>query len=275
MSRDTDESESTPIRRTHDAIQRLVDEHAHQLYQLALRFCTTAEEAEDLVQEVFLQAFRAWESFRHESSEKTWLYTIAARSCQRMHRKRSGEPARIGSLQELLPFGDQLIAAIPSDQDDLLQQQIDKEARERIEREIASLPDEFRIPLILKEIVGFSTHEIASILDTPQATVRSRIHRARLKLRSAVDAALPRNPNPAPPSAYPVQTCLDLLDAKQDALDRGVPFDTSVICDRCRSVFASLDLTQHICRQIASDSPLPKGLRERLRGEIAPPSNSH
>ncbi len=257
-----------------DELNRLVNDHAGQLYHLALRFCTTTEEAEDLVQEVFLQAFRAWESFRHESSEKTWLYTIAARACQRMHRKRSGEPAHIGSLNDLLPFGDPLIAAIPSDQHDALQLQIHIEARQRMESEIVLLPDEFRIPLILKDIVGFPTPEIALILDIPEATVRSRVHRARLKLRSAVDAALPRIPSPAPPPAYPVQTCLDLLDAKQDALDRGITFNSTVICDRCRSVFASLDLTHDICRQIASDSALPDGLRERLRRRLSLPQES-
>lgn len=119
-------------------IARLVEEHAGQLYQLAFRFCGSRDEAEDLVQEVFLHAHRSWDGFRGESSEKTWLYKIAARACQRMHRKRSCEPDQIGSLHDLLPFGDPLIAVIASEQDDLLQQQIwarsERAARNRDDR---------------------------------------------------------------------------------------------------------------------------------------------
>lgn len=250
------------------ALQRLVDEYGGQLYSLGLRFCGDRTEAEDLVQEVFLQAFRAWSTFEGRSSPKTWLYTIAARTCQRMHRKRAGEPDRIGSLDELLPFGEALIAAVPSELDDAVQIQIRREARERLEAAIASLPDEFRVPLILKEIVGFTVPDVAQVLGIEEGTIRSRVHRARLKLRAAVDAVIPRDPKEAPPPAYDQQTCLDLLNAKQDALDRGVPFDSTIICDRCRSVFSSLDLTQEVCRDLAQDT-LPVGLRSRLSAAIS------
>ncbi len=257
-------AEPHPERETpHIALSRLVDEHAAQLYQLALRFCGDRTEAEDLVQEVYLSAFRSWDSFRGESDPRTWLYRIAARACQRMHRKRSGEPDRLVSLDAHLPFGDSLIALVPADQPDAVQAQIRVEARERLEAAIAELPDDFRVPLILKELVGFSVREIAGILDMEEGTVRSRVHRARLKLRAAAEAAIPRSPVPAPPPAYEERVCLDLLNAKQDALDRGVPFAGEVICDRCRAVFASLDLTQEICRDLSSGD-LPPGLRERL-----------
>ena len=249
------------------AIQRLVDAHGGALFGLASRFCGSADEAEDLVQEVFLQAFRSWDGFRGEADSKTWLFRIAANACQRMHRKRAGEPEHMGSLDALLPFGDPLIAVIADDLPDAEQNQIRAEALDRLEREIARLPEEFRVPLVLKDLVGFRVREIAGILDMEEGTVRSRVHRARLRLRAAVDEVLPRNPDPAPPPAYEERTCLDLLNAKQDALDRGVPFDTSVICDRCRSVFASLDLTRDACRALASDC-LPDGVRERLLDRI-------
>jgi RNA polymerase sigma-70 factor (ECF subfamily) len=251
------------------AIQRLVDEYGGQLYNLAFRFCGSRDEAEDLVQEVFLQAFRSWGEFRGDADPKTWLFRIAANACQRMHRKKSGEPQHIGSLESLLPFGDRLIAVVADDQADAVQAQIRAEALERLEGEIARLPDEFRVPLVLKDLVGFTLREVASVLGLEEGTVRSRVHRARLKLRAAVDESLPRNPAPAPPPAYEDQTCLDLLDAKQEALDRGVPFDTAVICDRCRSVFASLDLTQEVCRSLADDC-LPSGVRERLLQRVRP-----
>ncbi|MHC5114458.1 MAG: RNA polymerase sigma factor, partial [Planctomycetota bacterium] len=110
-------------------VQALVDEYGGQLYALGVRFCGDRTEAEDLVQEVFLQAYRAWDSFEGRSSRRTWLYTIAARACQRMHRKRAGEPERMGSLDELLPFGEPLIAVIPGELDDAQQGRIRAEAR--------------------------------------------------------------------------------------------------------------------------------------------------
>lgn len=251
-----------------EAVRRLADLYGGQIFSLGMRFCGDATDAEDLVQDVFLQAFRGWSKFEGRSSPKTWLYTIAARACQRMHRKRAGEPEQIGSLDQLLPFGDPLIAVIPGEQQDAVQIEIRKEAREQIERAIASLPVEFRVPLILKDIVEFTVPEVARILGIEEGTIRSRVHRARLKLRAHVDGAIPRSAEEAPPPAYSKQVCLDLLAAKQDALDRGEPFDSEIICDRCRSVFASLDLTQDICHDLANDR-LSEDLRARIVASIA------
>ena len=250
-----------------EAVQRLVDEHGGALYSIARRLCGDPDEAEDLVQEVFLRAHKSWEGFRGESSERAWLYRIAANACQRMHRRRSGEPERIGSLDELLPWGEPRIAAIASEQEDASQLRIRAEGRERLESEIARLPDSFRVPLVLKEIAGLSSAEIAGILGLGEGTVRSRVHRARLKLRAAVDRVLPRRAGDAPPPEYDERTCLDLLEAKQAALDRGERFESEVVCERCRSVFASLDLTQEVCRELAAGG-MPEGLRERLRGRL-------
>ena len=239
-----------------------------RMYQLALRFCGDPDQAEDLVQEVFLQAYRGWAGFRGDSDVKTWLYRIAARACQRMHRRRTGEPEQMASIDAPLPFGEPLIAVIPDEQGDALQQQIREEARERLEAEISRLPDDFRVPLVLKEIVGLGIQQVAEILGLEQGTVRSRLHRARLKLRHAIDPAIPRTPEPAPPPAYDQQTCLDLLDAKQNALDRGVPFANEIICQRCQSVFAELDLAQSLCAQLAKGE-MPPSLRQKLAQQIS------
>lgn len=160
-----------------------------------------------------------------------------------------------------------MIAALPSDLPDMLAEQVRDEARQRLESEIARLPETFRVPLILKDIVGLSAPEIAAIMDIRLDTVRSRVHRARLKLRDAVDRVFPRDPEPATTPAYPRRACLDLLNAKQDTLDRGVPFDTSVICRRCRSVFASLDLTRDLCHELASGR-LPRDVLQHLEARL-------
>ncbi len=240
----------------------LVDAHGGRLHALGRRFCGSHHEAEDLVQETFLQAYRSWHQFQGRSSVMAWLYAIAARLCQRFHRKRSGEPERMESV-DLMPMTESEMAVVPREADDPLMDGILREGRQRIETAIASLPLMFRMPLVLKEIVGLSVDEIAGILGLKSTTVRTRLHRARMRLRATLETALPRQEVPRP--ALSKQLCLDLLHAKQEALDRNVPFEFPghIVCERCAEFFATLDLTRDICRDIAGGE-LPEGLRQQI-----------
>jgi RNA polymerase sigma-70 factor (ECF subfamily) len=243
------------------ALPILVEAFGPRLHTLGLRFCGNAEEAQDLVQEVFLLAYRKWDAFEGRAKASTWLYTIAARACQRMHRKRSGEPEHIQSLDDLLPFGAPRIAVVPDPGEGPEAAEIRAEARREVERAIASLPTIFRLPLVLKEIAGFSLAEIAQILDVKEATVKTRVHRARLGVRRALAGALPERD--VPQAVYSRQVCLDLLSAKQEALDRGVEFafPDGVVCERCAELFATLDLAQEVCRGLGEGEGLPEELR--------------
>ena len=245
------------------AIPRLLEQHGGRLYGLGLRLCGAPEEAEDLVQETFLQAYRSWDQFEGRSKPSTWLFTIASRVCQRMHRRRAGQPEKMESLDELAPFLDKEIAVPP---DGPLDAQIRKEGLARVEEAITNLPIDFRMPLILKDIVGFSVAEVASVLGLEEATVKTRVHRARLRLRAELTKGF--ESRALPPPAYGKQVCLDLLEAKQEALDRGVEFPQEVICDRCRAVFASLDLTGDICAALGRGE-MPSGLEKRLLEQIS------
>lgn len=248
------------------ALPILVEAHGGRLYSLGMRFCGNWQEAEDLVQETFLQAYRKWDQFEGRSKPSTWLYTIASRICQRMHRKRSGEPDKTESLDELLPFGEPRMAVAPAE-DDPLSEQIRREGRERIEEEISALPALFRQPLVLRELAGFSMEEIAAILDVNPATVKTRIHRARLKIRKALEDVLPRRE--VPPPAYSKTVCLDLLQAKQESLDNQVAFEfpDQIICERCAEVFATMDLTQSLCGDLL-DGELPQEVQQALLARL-------
>ena len=130
---------------------------------------------------------------------------------------------------------------------------------------ILELPVDFRMPLVLKDVVGLPISEIGAILDIKPATVKTRVHRARLKIRKALEATMV--PRELPPAAYERQVCLDLLDAKQDALDHGAPMPDEVVCRRCQAVFESLDLGKEICAQLG-EGILPPDVRERLLATI-------
>ncbi len=82
---------------------RLYRDHVDRIYRLAQRLCGHSDDARDLVQETFLNAFRKFKQFRGEAQVSTWLYTIASRACLRMRRRRKGEPERELSLEEFIP----------------------------------------------------------------------------------------------------------------------------------------------------------------------------
>lgn len=248
-----------------EAIPKLLEQHGGQIYALGLRLCGGPEAAEDLVQQTFLNAFRRWDGFEGRSEPSTWLYSIAVRACRRQKRRRAGEPARIESLEELLPHEGDAVPALSSG-DGPLDEQMRREAREIIERGLTRLPLEFRLPLVLKDIAGFSLAQAAEVLGLREETVKTRVHRARLKLRKEIEEGLPGEPAVLHAST---QVCLDLLRAKLEALDRGVefPLPGDEICSRCESLFAALDLEKDVCVDLRQGQ-LPPRLRAALLAEM-------
>lgn len=261
----------TPAR---EAIPLLLDAHGDRLFQLGLRNCRTRAEAQDLVQETMIQALGSWDSFQGRSRASTWLFQIAVRTCRRMHRRRSGEPDRFESLDHFRHG-----SAIPGFHDDG-RGEADPgrtlargEVAERLDAALALIPEDFRISLVLKDIADFSLAEVAAILDVPTATVKTRVHRGRVRLREALEAegALPALPASG---VTPRQVCMDLLAAKLEAMDRGVPFPFphGEVCDRCAALFRSMDLAADVCASLGRGSlpePFRSALRERLRGSPA------
>jgi RNA polymerase sigma-70 factor (ECF subfamily) len=250
-----------------DVIPRLMDDYADHIYGLGLRMCDDPEKAQDLVQETFMRAFRSWASFDGRSKPSTWLYTIASRSCQRMERRRAGEPRHMRPLEELLPSGERTVVDIPSGRDTPLEWVERKDVVDAVRTAIDSLPIHFRLPLVLKEIEDLSVEDVARILGVKEATVKTRLHRARLLIRRALAVPLPQKPAPDGDSAE--GACMDLLWAKQEALDRGVdfPIPEQHLCERCRSVFATLDLTGDVCH-LLGDVKLPDEARRALEKRV-------
>ncbi|MBX3361347.1 MAG: RNA polymerase sigma factor [Phycisphaeraceae bacterium] len=268
------ESSGTQTRLPQDAseaIPQLVRSHGDRIMGLALRLTRSRHEAEDLVQETFAQAFRKWGTFRGESDPGTWLYTIAVRLWRKKSR-RSGRAPR--SLTDLAPFKDATVAdltlARPSTIDDIPAK---REAITAMEHAIASLPDEFRLAIVLKDILELDTTDVAAALGIKPQTVKTRVHRARLLLRAKLMTRVPQRKAPAP--IYEKQVCFDLLRAKLDAMDagRGFPIGQSVVCERCRAVFAELDLTQNVCAALSTGA-ISTPLQNRLRAIAASPAKA-
>jgi RNA polymerase sigma-70 factor, ECF subfamily len=167
------------------AFETIVRRYQARIYRLACRL-TSDTDAPDVLQETFLQVYRHLPSFRGESQFGTWLYRIASNAAL-MHRRARMRRAT-SSLETFLPrFDDQgMHAATPAElqvaarADELLDRQLlAKKAREAIAR----LPDLYREAFVLRDLEEMSTADVARTLGVEPATVRQRVHRARLMVR--------------------------------------------------------------------------------------------
>ena len=166
------------------ACTECIDLHSPGVYRLALRMTGSPEEAEDITQETFLNAFKAIDSFEGRSGLGTWLYRIAHNTALMRLRKKqplyvSIDPPVEPELEERTPTPVQLFdwCCLPE------QDFATSEARSELEQAIADLPETLRAVFVLRELEGLSTEETAHVLGVSSANVKVRLHRARLWLR--------------------------------------------------------------------------------------------
>ncbi len=158
--------------------------HANALYGSAYRLTRNAGDAEDLVQETMLRAYRFWHTYTEGSNCKAWLFRILSNtfinSYQR--KKRSGEILNAAAAEQESTDGVLIHAKAQSQlsPEELLVQQ---SLSEDVERALAAIPKDFRIAVVLCDVEGFSYKEISEILECPVGTVMSRLYRGRRLLQ--------------------------------------------------------------------------------------------
>lgn len=168
------------------AFEEMVRLYQHKVFNLVYRMIGSAEEAEDIAQEVFVTVFKAIDSFRGESKFSTWLYRIAANHCKnrmkylgRRSYKATGEldEAAEREMQDAQPS-----AMRPHvDGPDAVLEGLQLERM--VQSGIAALDEEHRALIVLRDVEDLSYDEIASITGLAEGTVKSRLHRARLALK--------------------------------------------------------------------------------------------
>jgi RNA polymerase sigma-70 factor, ECF subfamily len=162
-----------------DAFEELVRRHAERLYAVVLRFVADAEEAQEVTQDAFLRAWRGIARFEGRSLFFTWLYRIGINEAKRRVRRQPAVP--VASLDdEPVPDAPDWSEA-PETRSEL------GDLRRVLEEAIRSLPVEYRATIVLRDIEGLTTREAAEIMDVGEAAFKSRLHRARLAVRRAVD----------------------------------------------------------------------------------------
>jgi len=164
-------------------------EHADRIYRFAQRVCRGEEDARDLVQETFLNAYRGLAQFRGDAQLSTWLYRIAIRACMAMRRRRKGEPERELSLDEFIPTDDgELRLQIPASGLTPEEALANKQLRRALNAAIHALPRKYRVVLVLRDMEGLSAKEVGEIMGLNERAVKSRLHRARLFVRRELSA---------------------------------------------------------------------------------------
>ena len=166
----------------------LAMEHMGSLYSAAVRMTRNPTEAQDLVQETYLKAYRGFHSFQEGTNLKAWLYRILTNTYINSYRakKRRPEQADVDDVEDLYLYrrlgGLEGSVAGRSAEEEVLDRFTDTEVKEAVE----SLPEQFRMVVLLADVEGFSYKEISEILDIPMGTVMSRLHRGRRALQKAL-----------------------------------------------------------------------------------------
>jgi RNA polymerase sigma-70 factor, ECF subfamily len=168
-----------------EAFDELVRRHRRSVYNLVRALTAGDGDAEDLVQDVFIRAFRAIEGFRGDSSFRSWLYRIAVNVA---HTHRSRRLSRETTFT--IAPGDTASVDVPH-VDDLEEAMLRRQA---IDRALASLPEELRVLVVLRDVHGLKYDEIAKIVKSPRGTVESRLFRARQRLRPMLEALIVLKP---------------------------------------------------------------------------------
>jgi len=153
--------------------------HLDALHRVALRLTGNAADADDLVQETMLKAYRAWDSYQRGTNAKAWLLTILRHAFINEYRRRTRRPETV-DVETIEPF-----AVFPDvQQEDPQGAFFDRIVDEQVLRAIDALPEAFRETLVLSDVEGLNYQDIGRILDVPVGTVKSRLFRARRLLQA-------------------------------------------------------------------------------------------
>lgn len=170
------------------AMERLLMRAQASAYRFSLMVCGRTDETEDVMQEALVSTYRHAKSIRDPDAFKAWLYRTVRNACLLNRRKRVAEPAHLLSLDDQGPFDDRRVAE-PSTDDPSPEDVMDEaERRGQLRRALLRLSGPQREVIVLRDLEGLSTREVASVVGISEDNVKQRLHRARVALRSALEA---------------------------------------------------------------------------------------
>lgn len=164
-----------------EAFAELVTAYEKQVYNLCLRMCGNPEDARDLSQEAFVKAWRGLQFYQFEAAFSTWIYRLTSNVCIDFLRRKKREPQTMPPLQN--ENGEDVEPEVADSHPDPEEQLLHRERQSQIAWAMGQLEPEFRQALTLRVIQELSYEQIAEIMELKAGTVKSRIARARWKLK--------------------------------------------------------------------------------------------
>ncbi len=155
--------------------------HTDLLYRFGMHLTGNAADADDLVQETYLKAYRFWDKYDQGTNIRAWLFRILKNSFINLYRKRSNEPDMVDYCETSRPM---LVRHGAADANNLPDLAFNNLLEDDVSNAVSGLPEDFRTVVILSDIEGLTYEEIAHFVDCPLGTVRSRLHRGRKLLYS-------------------------------------------------------------------------------------------
>ncbi len=249
-----------------EALEQLLERHEKQIYRFGLEMCRDPEDARDVLQDTLLTVARGVRDFRGASSLSTWLYAIARSFCIKKRRRSQFAPTSERSLEsEAMPEARRLADEGRSPDEAVA----GKEIGRVLQRAIAGLEPPYREVLVLRDVEGLSAPEVAEVLGVSIQAVKSRLHRARLAVRSQVAPLLgiPLAEAPAAPGS-----CPDVLMLLSKHLEGEISAEVCAEmehhlegCERCRDACDSLKQTLALCRTSTPAVEVPAAVQATVK----------
>jgi RNA polymerase sigma-70 factor (ECF subfamily) len=171
-----------------EALERLLRRVQEVAWRFSTSVCGHADDAEDAMQEALLKTYRYVGHLREPAAFKPWLYRTVRNACLMGRRKRAGEPARLRSLDDVgHRDGDAMRIDVPDLAKNPEQLADNAALRRRLRKALRTLPAPYRAVVVLREMEGLSTREVAKVMGMSEDNVKTRLHRARIQLQAALD----------------------------------------------------------------------------------------
>lgn len=170
------------------AMERLLVRAQEAAYRFSLLVCGHPQDAEDVMQDALLKTYQHVGQISEPAAFRTWLYTTVRNACLMKRRRRAGEPSGFVSVEHgIETAGGTVPVDVPDPSRPVDQRLIDGWIDHRLHEALKRVPPSYRMVLVMREMEGLSTREVAAVAGISEANVKTRLHRARLMLRRQLE----------------------------------------------------------------------------------------